>query len=335
MATRERFSSSSGRAPHPATVVQERHAPGAPGPGARPPHPATVVQPRPAPSRPAARPPHPATVVQKRPAPAAPGPGTRPPHPATVVQPRPAPSRPAARPPHPATVVQKRPAPTAPGPRPPHAATTRRPAGASVLQRSEVVGADQAEETVWIREDGVDYAVSLTLTARDVVKYSKTEDCGNAAHVTRTSGLRFEHIHVNYALPKRGFDDDGVEREVTVAKVNAYWDAKFGEGYTRETDADVTCNCIAYALGYPGTWIEPDADARGVIAADDYDTTVIYAADNVEWRSTHNIKIVEVYEDGGKIKKTREKNGQSGVYRRDYASPGEAVGEFYSMKKLK
>ncbi|MGK3987428.1 hypothetical protein WME99_30585 [Sorangium sp. So ce136] len=114
------------RAPHPATVVQQR--PASATAAARPPHPATVVQQQPATATPAARPPHPATVVQQRPASATAA--ARPPHPATVVQQQPATAMPAAPPPHPATVLQQRPAIATPAAQRRHPATVlqQRPA---------------------------------------------------------------------------------------------------------------------------------------------------------------------------------------------------------------
>lgn len=204
-------------------------------------------------------------------------------------------------------------------------------------------------DTLNMREDDVDYEIEITLTDGQLVKYAKDEDCGTPAHVTAKNNKRFEHLHVNYTLPQSGTVvrrrtgddwedvDNGATKTVTATKVDAYWDHEYA-GYTKVADtASITCNCIGYARGF-NTWIEPlpNTNSRGVIEENDYEDTSVYAAGNLERGSTHDIVIVEVWAvHDGKIKKTRETNGQGSVYEKTYASPGREVKMGYKMVKRK
>ncbi len=184
------------------------------------------------------------------------------------------------------------------------------------------VGTSESEDDVWIRESDEDYRVTLTCDARELVKYTKDEDCGNANHKTQ-SGKRFAHLHVNYVLPKNGKDEDDETRQVTLPKINGYWDVKFAASYEGEAevertiDANVKYNCIAYALGFLDAWIEPGEGAGALILSEDYVETVKYEEATIEMRQTHGIRIVE--STVGKIKKTSEKNAQSGIYEATFA----------------
>ncbi|WP_437575876.1 DUF7689 domain-containing protein [Sorangium sp. So ce887] len=266
-------------------------------------------------------------MIKKRPAPPAP----RPPHPAKVAQPS---SR--ALPPHPAKVAQ-------PFSRllPPHPARVAQPfsrargphpaaRGGSVVQRAQQVGTSVLEDTLWIRESDTDHEMTLTLKEGALMKYGKDDDCGNVLHKTHT-GKKFEHLHVNYVLPIEGKDEGNVTRWITLAKINAYWDNRYA-GYERIAGADIRYNCIAYARGYTDAWIEPNiADARGVIATEDYELTADYTKASVEQGNFHDILIVEAAE--GKILKTREKNAQSGIYAKNEVEGRKCGGAYKLMKR--
>jgi hypothetical protein len=76
-------------------------------------------------------------------------------------------------------------------------------------------------DSLWIRESNVNYYVTFSGAW---VEYDNDESCGNNAHKTTKGQQRyFSHVHVNYSLPRTGTDMNGVTREVTAAKIKAYW----------------------------------------------------------------------------------------------------------------
>lgn len=175
-------------------------------------------------------------------------------------------------------------------------------------------------DSLQIREGtpATNYTVTFSVAAGQMVLYANGENCGNSSHRTR-NGLRyFEHFHITYTLPKTGTDQFLNARTIDNAgEIDAYWDTVYpSPNYTRYVGADHTYNCWGYAL-WKNVWIQDPA----WVYADDYDDTTDYKDENIDCPAGHVIYIPEVW-DCGKIKKTREKNRESGRYYREYASPG-------------
>ena len=179
-------------------------------------------------------------------------------------------------------------------------------------------------DSLQIREGDplANYTVKFDVPEGQMILYGNGENCGDSSHRTIKAEPRryYSHFHITYTLPKTGTDQYGNPRTVNnTDEINAYWDTRYpSPNYTRYLDADHTYNCYGYAL-----WTEVWVQDPSWIYADDYDTTTSYEDENIDCLAGHVIFIRYVWDVcNGKIKRTRQKNRESGRYYRAYASPG-------------
>jgi len=182
------------------------------------------------------------------------------------------------------------------------------------------------QDSLPMREEGVDYRVTFDVTSGQLDLYANGEDCGNPNHRTVDGGRYFEHFHISYSLPKTGVDAMGEERTVTAANTTAYWDSYYSDGYARIGPENVTYNCWGYSLGYD-VWIQDPS----YIYEDDYEETSEYRQGNMETTGGHIISITAVNADETGITQTREKNQNSPIYEKDY-DPARTVQSGYVMR---
>jgi len=185
-------------------------------------------------------------------------------------------------------------------------------------------GEQVLKDQITIREWLKNRTVEFDVPAGDMIAFANDEACGKTEHRTKDQGLYFEHIHIKYTLPKTGMDEYGVERTVTTDKIDAYWDWHYGpidggcnptKNCTgRDSGANHTYNCYAYAFGYD-TWIQDPT----YIFQDDYQGNVEVDAGVVQKLTGHVIKVTSKCTTCGctvcpNSKFNREKNNASGIY---------------------
>ncbi|MDR2438737.1 MAG: hypothetical protein LBE12_05125 [Planctomycetaceae bacterium] len=111
------------------------------------------------------------------------------------------------------------------------------------VQQQSLAEQTYFEDRLWIREGNENYRVKFTGTW---VEYANDENCANNDHKTTKGQQRyFGHVHVNYSLPRTGMDQYNTPREVTVAKIKAYWDNEYN--MSSSGGEDVKYNCWGYA----------------------------------------------------------------------------------------
>jgi hypothetical protein len=169
-----------------------------------------------------------------------------------------------------------------------------------------------------IREGSSNYKVVLTLISTtapyDAVLFTSSDNC--AAHKTKM-GRQFEHIHVNFSLPKTGVIKNTITpKTVTTANIRTLWDWKY-EGYTRTGSEDITRNCHGYAFGV-NTWVNntTELDQDNLVSVTGWCDTEILRNGN-----THSIlvdKSATISGTFGYTVKTTEKNGESAIYERTW-----------------
>jgi hypothetical protein len=162
-----------------------------------------------------------------------------------------------------------------------------------------------------------------------MVLYANGEACGVGtsidewAHYTIPGNRHFKHIHVNYALPKKGVDEFMNERTATTTNIRAYWDEQY-KGYEAEGSEELRRNCCGYAF-VRLTWIQ---DAT-YIHQDELETVNTWQQTGYLTNgSVHVIKIID-YEGGtfSSSIRTSEQNGPSRIYTAwwHYTSPTTAT----------
>jgi hypothetical protein len=169
-----------------------------------------------------------------------------------------------------------------------------------------------------IRESGANYWMTLTLPDSEAVYYANGANCGVSAHRTANGPRYFAQYHLSYSLPHSGKDRNNVSRDVTVAKIDAFWDWYYtnqGYDYTRTDATDQhKWNCYTYAFGYTSTWVNNDS----YILYDDYILDAL--PDGTVYITTGHASLVDFvlyYEDDPYrpyASSTREKNGESKIY---------------------
>jgi hypothetical protein len=183
---------------------------------------------------------------------------------------------------------------------------------------------------ITIRENNSNHEVVLTLNSTsapyDAELYTGLDNC--VAHKTK-AGRKFEHVHINFSLPKTGvIKGTTTSKTVTLLNIRVLYDWKY-VGYTRSGAEDITRNCHGYAFGI-NTWVNSTAelDADNLVSVTSWCDTEILRNGNI-----HSILVDKSKTKIGRMGctiRTSEKDGESAIYEQTWgwSSPSSASSKY-------